>query len=169
MARYIALLIASLALALPLLGDEGQHQDEPSQMELGSVHFAISCKPEVQKPFERGVALLHSFAFETAEATFRQAVQDDPHCAMAHWGIASTFSRWGSPSREQMKQGWSEIKMAKSLHAKTHRERDYIDALAVIYIHPAKNDDKRGDKFLSKMGRLHRRYPDDLEAAAANP
>ncbi len=45
-----------------------------------------SCNPKVQKNFERGVALLHSFAFETAEATFRQVAQDDPHCAMAHWG-----------------------------------------------------------------------------------
>ena len=169
MAQLSLVPIALLAFTVSLLADEGHQHDQPTELELGSVHFPISCAPDVQIPFERGVALLHSFAFETAEATFRQAVRADPHCAMAHWGIASTFSRWGSPSREQMKQGWSEIKMARALHAKTHRERDYIGALAAIYIHPAKNDDKRGDKFLSKMGRLHRRYPDDLEAAAANP
>jgi hypothetical protein len=28
---------------------------------IGQVSFPISCNPAVQKPFERGVALLHSF------------------------------------------------------------------------------------------------------------
>ena len=60
---------------------------------LGSVHFLISCDPSVQTTFDRGVALLHSFAFDTAEATFREVAAQDPDCAMAYWGIASTFSR----------------------------------------------------------------------------
>ena len=164
--RYVLLLISLIAFAIPAAADEGHHHDEPSELELGSVHFPISCAPEVQKIFERGVALLHSFAFETAEATFRQVAKDDPKCAMAHWGIASTFSRWGTPSAEQMKQGWGQLKMAKSLHAKTVRERDYIDAIATIYVNPEKKDGKRGDKFLRKLERLHERYPDDLEATA---
>ena len=84
------------ALALPSLGDEGHYHDQINEQELGTVHFPTSCSPIVQKTFERGVALLHSFAFETAESTFRQAAQDDPHCAMAHWGIAETFSRWAA-------------------------------------------------------------------------
>jgi hypothetical protein len=67
----IAVLLAFLELAVvPSLGDEGDH-DELNQQQLGTVHFPTSCVPRVQKTFERGVALLHSFAFETAEATFR--------------------------------------------------------------------------------------------------
>ena len=166
MIRCVAFLLALVAMALPGLGDEGHHHDELSNQQLGTVHFPISCAPEVQGTFERGVALLHSFAFETAEARFRQVAQDDPHCAMAHWGIARTFSRWGTPDAKQLKHGWEEIEVAKSLHAKTARERDYIAALATLCAHPEKKDEKREQKYLKEMGGLYRRYPDDHEAAA---
>jgi len=105
MVRSIAFLLTFVALAFPALADEGHHHDDLSEQQFGSVHFPTSCNPKVQKNFERGVALLHSFAFETAEATFRQVAQDDPHCAMAHWGIAKTFSRWGTPNPKQLQHG----------------------------------------------------------------
>jgi tetratricopeptide (TPR) repeat protein len=164
---YLLWVIAAAGLGRPAVADEGQHHhDSLSEQQLGSVHFPISCSPGVQKNFERGVALLHSFSFETAEATFRQVAQDDPSCAMAHWGIASTFSRWAGPNADQRKRGWDEIKLAKSLHARTARERDYIAALSVVYAHPQKNDEKRDEKFLKGMKRLYERFPDDHEAAA---
>jgi hypothetical protein len=125
MIRWVASLLAFVAVALPTLADEGHHHDDLNEQQFGAVHFPTSCAPRVQKTFEHGVALLHSFAFETAEATFRQVAQDDPHCAMAHWGIAKTFSRWGTPDTKQREHGWEEIKVAKSLHAKTTRERGY--------------------------------------------
>jgi len=143
-----------------------QHQHDPlTEQQLGTVHFPTSCDPQVQKQFERGVALLHSFAVGTAETTFRQVALDDPHCAMAHWGIAATFSRWAGPDDKQRKSGWDEIKTAKSMHA-TPRERDYIAAEATVYAHPEKKDDKSGEKYLKAMEKLYRRYPDDHEAAA---
>ena len=92
-------------LSLPTLfsfAAPAQHQHaELTDQQIGAVHFPISCDSSVQKTFERGVALLHSFAFETAEATFREVAQEDPHCAMAHWGIAATFSRWAGPDDKQ--------------------------------------------------------------------
>src|SRR6059058_4154667 len=120
----LALVFALLFAHVPLASSSAQHQHaaELSEQQVGTVHFPISCDPGVQKTFERGVALLHSFAFETAEATFRQVAEQDPHCAMAHWGIAATFRRWAGPDDKQRKQGWQEIKIAKSLHAKTARE-----------------------------------------------
>jgi len=86
--------LACAALAVSSLADEGHYHDALNEQQFGTVHFPTSCAPKVQKTFERGVALLHSFAFETAEATFRQVAADDPGCAMAHRGIAKTFSRW---------------------------------------------------------------------------
>jgi hypothetical protein len=85
MVRFILLLLASLAAANLVQANEGNHHDELNDQQLGTVHFPISCAPGVQKAFERGVALLHSFAFDSAEAAFRQVAQDDPRCAMAHW------------------------------------------------------------------------------------
>ena len=157
-------IVAALSLSRTA---ESQHQhDALTEQELGTVHFPTSCDPRVQRQFELGVALLHSFAFDTAETTFRQVAQDDPHCAMAHWGIASTFSRWAGPDDKQRRQAWKEIKIARSLHPSTARERDYIAAEAAEYAHPDKKDDKRGEKYLKRMGKLYRRYPDDHEAAA---
>jgi tetratricopeptide (TPR) repeat protein len=163
-AQWVRLVLSLLALAIPAAA---QHQhDTLTDQQLGTVHFSITCEAQVQKNFERGVALLHSFAFETAQSTFRQVAQDDPHCAMAHWGIAKTFDRWAGPDDNQRKQGWEEIRIAKSLHAKTARERDYIAAEAAVYAHPEKQDGKRGDKYLKAMEKLYRQYPDDHEAAA---
>jgi len=160
-----ALAILAVLSFSPNAQCQRQH-DELTELQVGTVHFPTSCNPQVQKTFERGIALLHSFAFETAEATFRQVAKDDPGCAMAHWGVATTFSRWAGPDNKQRKQGWEEIKIAKSLHAPTTRERDYIAAEAEIYAHPDKKDDKRGDRYLKRMEKLYRRYPDDHEAAA---
>jgi len=158
--------LACAALAVSSLADEGHYHDALNEQQFGTVHFPTSCAPKVQKTFERGVALLHSFAFETAEATFRQVAADDPGCAMSHWGIAKTFSRWGMPDAKLLKRGWEEIKVAKSLHPKTARERDYIAAVVSFYRHPGKKDDKRQQNYLKGMEKLHRRYPDDHEAAA---
>jgi tetratricopeptide (TPR) repeat protein len=166
MVRFIAFLLALVAQALPALADDSHQHDELSEQQLGTVHFPISCAPGVQRSFERGVALLHSFAFETAEAAFRRVAEDDPRCAMAHWGIAKTFDRWGMAETQQLKRGWAEIKIAKSLHATTARERDYIAALGAFYANPQKKDEKRGKKYLKGMEQLYQHYPADHEAAA---
>jgi tetratricopeptide (TPR) repeat protein len=165
MVRVVSLLVF-LCLALPALSDDNHHHDDLTSRELGAVHFPVSCAPTVQKSFEQGVALLHSFAFETAEQTFRQVLQDDPHCAMAHWGIAKSIWRWGTPDAAKREQGLVEIHAGKALHPATTRERDYIVALGKFYAHPKNDKYKRFEVFDKSMERLYRRYPDDHEAAA---
>jgi hypothetical protein len=66
---------------------------------------------------------------------------------------------------EQLTLGWAEIKIAKSLHASTPRERDYIGVLSAFYSKPEKKDEKRGKRYLKGMERLFHRYPNDHEAA----
>ncbi len=166
MLRGVSVLAVSLTLTAALAGDDGHHHDgELSNEQLGTVHFPTSCTPQVQKDFERGVAFLHSFAFETAEATFRQVAKDDPNCAVAHWGVAKTFQRWGTPSAKQLETAWGEIKIAKSLHAQTDRERRYIAAMSSFY-EPGKKEEKRELDYLKGMKELYGRYPDDHQAAA---
>jgi len=70
------------------LADDDQahhHHEDLTTAQLGTVVFPVSCSPAVQKPFERGVALLHSFWYEEAEKEFTQIAVDDPNCVMAHW------------------------------------------------------------------------------------
>ena len=73
------------------LADEGHHHEELNEAQLGTVHFPSSCATAVQKDVERGVAMLHSFWYEEAEKKFQQIEKDDPHCAIAHWGVAMSL------------------------------------------------------------------------------
>ncbi len=45
-------------------------------------------KPEAQTWFDRGLAWVYGFNHEEGKTCFRRAVEIDPSCAMAHWGIA---------------------------------------------------------------------------------
>ena len=157
--------------SLPVLAldDEMHAHHHDATEQLGKVSFPISCAPASQKPFERGVALLHSFGYEEAAAQFEDIAKKDPACAMAHWGIAmSLFHQiWERPPEASLKQGLEEIQKAQKIGAKTDRERGYISALALFYRDPAANDHlKRAAAYSDAMGKLYRKYPDDQEAGA---
>ena len=65
---------------------EHEHSGTPPAT-LGRVTFATSCAAGAQPVFERGVALLHSFWYEEAARTFREAAAADTACAMAYWAL----------------------------------------------------------------------------------
>jgi len=152
--------------AFSLFADEGHHHEDLTEQQLGTVHFPVSCAAAVQKPFERGVALLHSFWYEEAEKEFTEIAKDDPKCAMAQWGIAMSqwHQLWNHPDAATTKNGKGELKKAKSLHAATERERDYIAAMKAFY--GGKGDfEKRATAYWKGMEKVYQRYPDDHEAA----
>jgi tetratricopeptide (TPR) repeat protein len=102
---------------------------------LGKVSFPVSCTPAAQQQFERGVALLHSFAYAAAKDAFQDATQADPHCAMAHWGVAMTYFHqlWEPPlSPATIPIAQKEIQQAQQLAPGTDRERQFINALGLI-------------------------------------
>ena len=135
---------------------------------LGTVSFAVSCSASVQAPFNRGVALLHDFWYAESQPQFERIAKADPACAMAHWGIAmSVFHQiWDRPDSHAMDLGWKEIQMAQSPAAKTVREREYIDALAIIF-KPGNTDFMaRATAYAAAMGTLYTKYPDDVDAGA---
>ena len=43
--------------------------------------------PDAQRWFDRGLNWCFGFHHEEAIRCFEQALEADPHCAMAHWGI----------------------------------------------------------------------------------
>lgn len=59
---------------------------------LGTVVFPNSGNADAQRPFLRGVALLHSFEYAAAAREFRAAQKADPGFALAYWGEALTYS-----------------------------------------------------------------------------
>jgi tetratricopeptide (TPR) repeat protein len=127
--------LSFLLLLLCRLSSAQETHDHGAPEKLGEVSFPTSCAPAVQPQFNRGVALLHSFAYTDAVDAFQAVAQQDPHCAMAHWGIAISYFHqlWDlvSPATAPIAQG--EIKQAQQIGADSERERQFINALALIY------------------------------------
>ena len=143
------------------------HHPEPLE-KLGTVSFPISCSSEVQKPFELGVALLHSYWYEEAERQFEQVAGKDPTCAMAYWGQAMTLHRpaYSQPSQQDLKRGAQLVQKAQAVAAKTPREREYIDALAAFYAGENVEYEKRATAWCAGMEKVYAENPKDQEATA---
>lgn len=157
---------------MPGMEHSHHHEATPEDLEkLGTVHFPVSCTEKVRAPFERGIALLHSFGYVETEKQFREIAAQDPTCAMAHWGIAMTQYQelWGRPSPEMVKAGTEEMAKAEALAksaAITPREHAYIDALNGFFLADAKDFQTAADGYVTSMKALHEAYPDDTEGSA---
>jgi len=168
--RMVLVVVLSFALAGAGLAAAAQHQHESGRTpdRLGSVHFVTSCSATVEKDFDRGVALLHSFWFSAAIAAFDGVLKKDPHCAMAHWGIAMSW--WGNPfggfrSPKALQEGRAAVEKAKATGAKTERERDYVAAVETLYKDADTVDQRtRTLAYEKAMELLAAKYGDDPEA-----
>jgi tetratricopeptide (TPR) repeat protein len=132
------------------------------------VHFSISCNARVQQPFNRAVALLHSFWFQEANKGFVSVTEIDPDCAMGYWGIAMSlwYPLWEHPSEATLKQGSAAVAKAKAVGAKTEREKDYIAAIEAFYKDADKLDHRtRALAYEKAMEQVYLRHPKDREAA----
>jgi tetratricopeptide (TPR) repeat protein len=149
-----------------------EHGPRDRARHLGTVRFPSSCSPSVQGELERAVALLHHMTYRAAEAAFAEVAQNDPRCAMAHWGIAMTLfhpGRPGPPDVPALARGRGEIDQARSLASMTAtaQERAFIDATAGLYYRVEQLDHRaRLRAFEAGMSHAHQRFPDDIEAAA---
>jgi len=169
-----ALLLLSVSFAVAAIADDHDkdhhHHEGLTEAQLGTVHFPVSCAESVQKPFARGVALLHSFWYEEAEKEFLGIAKDDPNCAMAHWGVAMSLwhQLWDHPDEKVIKRGLKEVKTGNKLAKKsTPREQAYLAAAAAFYSN-SKNlkHDARAKAYSDAMKKVYDSYPDDHEAAA---
>ncbi len=133
MTRICALMFV---LMLVGVGSEAQEMhDHPAPEKLGRVSFPITCASTVQAEFNRGVALLHSFAYGPAREAFQKVASDDPSCAIAHWGVAMAgFHQLWEPAlpAATMALAQQEIGAAERLGSGSARERSYIHALSVL-------------------------------------
>jgi hypothetical protein len=173
MKRIVWLLLFSLLITFTVFADDDKdhpHHEDLNENQLGTVHFPVSCAAAVQKPFERGVALLHSFWYEEVEKQFLQIAKDDPHCAMAHWGVAMSMwhQLWNEPDAKVISRGRDEVTAAAKLAAKsTPREKAYISAIGAFYRDSKKLDHAaRAKAYSDAMKQVYETYPDDHEAAA---
>jgi tetratricopeptide (TPR) repeat protein len=134
----VRMTVVVAVLALSAAPARAQHEGHAglSAEQVGSVKFETSCAPAVKDDFNRAVALLHSFWFPEAIATFEGVLKRDPQCAIARWGIA--LSVWGNPfggvrAPDIIERGRAAAESARTTGSPTPRERAYIDAVAALY------------------------------------
>ena len=143
------------------------HKHEASE-NAGVVNFAVSCKPQAQKSFDRAVAWLHSFEYEEAEKAFTDVTVMDPQCGMAYWGIAMSnyHPLWAPPTAAELTKGSAAVEKAKSAGVRTPREQGYIAAIEVFYKdHDRLDHRQRAFAYSDAMKKQSASYPTDREAS----
>jgi len=151
-------------------GSTGAAAPLPLFTDLGDYHFPITTEvPRAQQYFDQGIRLCYAFNLEEAKLAFAEAARLDPKCAMAWWGVAYALGPNINVPRlpDQMKEAGPAIRKAADLtEGISPRERDLIAALAKRY-----SDDPNAKPadldlaYATAMGEVHKRYPDDLDAA----
>src|SRR5579864_3508488 len=160
--------ITALIFAPSSFAQNEPHHHHDAGEKLGTVSFQVSCAPATQAQFERGMALLYSFEYETASNQFEEIQKKDPACAMAYWGQAMSLYHqlWDRPSKAELQRGAELLSKAADLKPPTARERDYIQALTVFYTDTGKLDhEKRAEGYAKAMQAVYQRNPQDREAA----
>jgi len=137
---------------------------------LGTISFPNSGARAAQKPFIRGVLLLHSFEYEDAATAFREAERLDPGFALAYWGEAMTWTHpiWNQQNVDSARGVLGRLApTAEQRRAKapTARERGYLDAVEILY-GDGGGKPRRDTLYSAAMRRLSEAYPRDLEAKA---
>ena len=143
------------------------HQDHAPPERLGSALFPVTCASAVQTRFNRGIALLHSFAYTSAEIAFKEITVRDPHCAMVYWGIAMTHFHqlWEPPiPATSLAIGESAITRARRLGSNSASELAYIEALWVIYDDPSVPYSVRVVDYQNRICKLADAQPESTEA-----
>ncbi len=139
-----------------------------SSQTLGKIDFPNSGNPAAQAPFLKGVLLLHSFEYEDAAASFKQAQQADPDFALAYWGEALTYTHplWNQKDSVAAKAALGRLAptaAARSDKAKTPREKLYLAAIEALY-YGAGSKPKQDSLYSDAMERLVNANPKDDEA-----
>ena len=129
--------------------------------------------PAAQAWFDHGLAWAYAFNLEESLRCFRRAVEADPECAMAHWGVAYA----AGPYYNRQWDRFDAAELAKKLeetHAAARRalalrdrateaERALVDAMAVRCPSDREPVDfvARTEDYAEAMRRAWRAHPDD--------
>jgi len=150
--------------------------------DLGAHSRAVTtASREAQIWFDRGLNWTYGFYHEEAIACFRKALEHDPDCAMAHWGIAFALGPnynmpWYlyDPAGLANALGGAYDAMQEALARAggvTEAERALIEALQARYPQRAplaepKDMTAWNTAYADAMKAVHERMPDDLDIRA---
>ncbi len=127
--------------------------------------------------FDRGLVWTYAYNHELAIECFQNALEHDPDCAMAHWGIAFAagpnynYEWWmmdATTKQDTLATAYSHTQSAISLIDKVSDvERALIQALPSRYPQrtPVKDQKPWNDAFAASMADVFARFPDDADVA----
>src|SRR3954470_24087353 len=138
---------------------------------VGEVHFANSGAAAAQQSFIRGLAQLHNFQYPQAAALFQDAERVDPNFAMAYWGEALTHVHplWNYEDLEGARSALRKLgdtPAARAAKAPTAREKMYLQTVDILFGDGDGDRDTRNRRYADSLAELHKRYPQDVDAAA---
>jgi tetratricopeptide (TPR) repeat protein len=145
-------------------------QIAPRLQNLGDHKFPVTTNSARAQLFiNQAMMLVYGFNHAEATRSFREAARLDPNCAMAYWGMAlvlgPNINMAMSPEAEPQAYGLIQKAIALKKNA-SEKEQAYIDALAARYTGAEKSNRTVADRvYAEAMLELHKRYPDDLDAA----
>ena len=157
MCRLLACAVIALCLVTPA----------SAQLEnVGNLSFPTSAKPDAQRHFLRGVAILHSFGWKQAIAEFQLAQKAQADFALAYWGESLSYNH---PLNSQMdaKEPRAVLarlgpdRAARVAKAPTDREKGFINAVEDLW---GEGDSRqRRIAYMTAMERLYKQFPNDDE------
>src|SRR5437016_2899421 len=153
--------LALTAVAAIVLGGPALAAPEKN---LGKVHFSTSCTPAAQKLFDVAMTYQHSFWYRTSKQAFEDTLKADPTCAIAYWGIGLSLlnNPFTFPPAKNLPDGLAALEKGKAAGAKTPRENDLINALAVFYTDHDKLDHRtRVQAYFKAMDEVAQRHGAD--------
>jgi len=132
---------------------------------------------EAQVWFDRGLNWLYGFNHAEAAACFQRAIEIDPDCAMARWGVAMAVGpnynlRWDRMdpiTREKsLRRAYSETQSALAISDLTPVETDLINALTSRYpqVDPIDEQMPWNHAFTNTMRGVYEAHPDDPDVIA---
>ncbi len=146
--------------------------------DLGAYSSAVSTSsPDAQRWFDRGLVWTYGYNHEEAIACFRRALEADPSCVMAHWGIAYAVGpnynkQWEAFEPEEKPEALAAAHDAIAeaiilVPGASPREQALIAALALRYPDDPGIEDfgPWNDAFADAMREVHADFPEDLDVA----
>ena len=144
--------------------------------DLGGHSYPVSTTIEdAQRWFDRGLVWTYGYNHEEAVACFQRAIEADPNCAMAHWGVAyAAGPNYNMPwhlfdeahRAEALATGFASARTALDLvGGVSDWEAALIRALPTRYPQQAPIDDMSpwNQAFADAMREAFARYPESLE------
>lgn len=147
--------------------------------DLGAYSRPVSTSSgDAQTWFDRGLIWTYAFNHEEAVVCFRKALECDPGLAIAWWGVAYALGPnynkpWEAFDAEELGSTVDQVFGATRRAAELADAADGVEAALIEAIHARYPASRPSDDlgiwnvgYAEAMGRVYRRFPDDLDVAA---